>query len=361
MQRDVRRARAALALLALCASAGAGCTTTPPQPEQAAPRAAAVAPGALQHTSVPLSEFRVTPEGLTVESHFLLHLYTFFHSRDYTVSRVEFPGHAGRAAVAHWLVPRRAGPHPTALVFPILAGSHVVSEALAKALVNRGYAVAHIERKDLALETAATPDVPSNAMRDAVLDARRLLDWLEAQPEVDRGRIAAAGVSMGGILGCILQGVDPRVRAGFYVMAGGGVAELLYDSAEKPVRAFRDRLMQARSYASRDAFVAAMRELTLPIDPLTVAANIPSDSVLIASGRLDRVMPRERTQRLWEALGRPAWIHLPLGHYQLLPFFWWTVGRGADHLDAYFAKASAPAAAPEPRALQLGPPAPGAR
>jgi cephalosporin-C deacetylase-like acetyl esterase len=291
-------------------------------------------PVELQHEPVPLDRFVVTPEPITVENHFLLALYTFFHRRNYHVSRVEFPADAGGTAVAHWLLPDAPGPHPTVLVFPILAGSHVVSEALSKALVNRGYAVAHLERKELQLETASSPDVPSQAITTAVRDARRLLDWLQEQPQVDRQRIGAAGVSMGGILGVILQGVDPRVRAGFYLMAGGGIAEILYDSTEVPVRTFRDRLIAQESLQTREQFLQAMHPLTGPIDPLNVAANISPASVMIASGRLDRVIPGERTVALWEALGRPTWVHLPLGHYQLLPFFWWTVGRGADHLDA---------------------------
>jgi dienelactone hydrolase len=346
----MRCRKPSVALLGLGVVGVLACTTTvslPPQQARPA-RADRSVPEELQYQPVRLDAFALSPEPLTVEKNVLLDLYTFFHSRAYTVSRVEFPAHAGGTAVAHWLVPAKGGPHATVIVFPILAGSHVVSEALAKALVHRGYAVAHLERKELDLETAQSPDVPSRALRDAVLDARRLLDWLQARPEVDAQRIAAAGVSLGGILGCILQGVDPRVRAGFYLMAGGGLAELLYDSAEKPVRAFRDRMIRAEDLSSRDRFVEAMRALTDPIDPLTLAANISTDSVLIASGRLDRVMPPERTRRLWEALGRPTWVHLPLGHYQMLPFFWWAVGRGADHLDAFFASSPAPPPSPAP-------------
>jgi dienelactone hydrolase len=326
--------KATLALAAAALLGATGCTTTGFDPAAGARSVTRTpVPAELRYEPVPLDAFHLTPENITVEDSFLLDLYTFFHRRNYTVSRVEFPGHSGATAVAHWVVPNGAGPHPTVIVFPILAGSHVVSELVAKALVRRGYAVAHIERKELQLETAQSADVPSIAMRNAVLDARRLIDWLESRPEVDRTRIAAAGISMGGMLACTLQGVDPRVRAGFYFLAGGGLAELLYDSAEKPARAFRDRLMTASGYASREEFLGAMRPLTESIDPLTVAANIAPESVLIASGRLDHVMPGERTQVLWEALGKPAWIHLPLGHYQSLPFLWWSIARGADHLD----------------------------
>jgi hypothetical protein len=31
-------------------------------------------------------------------------------------------------------------------------------------------------------------------------------------------------------------------------------------------------------------------------------------------------------------------VRVPSGHYEILPFFWWSVGRGADLLDRVFAE-----------------------
>jgi fermentation-respiration switch protein FrsA (DUF1100 family) len=170
-------------------------------------------------------------------------------------------------------------------------------------------------------------------MRAAVLDARRLVDWLVTRPEVDSDRVATAGVSLGAILATTLLGVDDRVRAGVLLMAGGGIAEILHDSAEKPVKAFRIGLMEERGLADREAFLAEVRPFTEPVDPLTHAHWIDPRSVLLVSGRFDRVIPPERTHALWEALDRPTWIRLPIGHYQFFPYFWWSIGRGADHLE----------------------------
>jgi hypothetical protein len=159
---------------------------------------------------------------------------------------------------------------------------------------------------------------------------------------VDPDRIAAGGVSLGGMLAATLMGVDRRVRAGFFVMAGGGLAEILFDSTEKPVRAFRDRVMREHGLADKDAFVAFMRPYTDPVDPLRFAAAIESDRAFLVSGRFDTVIPPERTRALWEGLGKPRWIKIPVGHYQLLPFFWWSAARAADHLREVFAGEAVP-------------------
>jgi hypothetical protein len=59
--------------------------------------------------------------------------------------------------------------------------------------------------------------------------------------------------------------------------------------------------------------------------------------VLLVSAHFDRVIPEDRTRALWQAMGRPRWLVVPTGHYQLLPYFWWAAGQGADHLDRVFA------------------------
>jgi cephalosporin-C deacetylase-like acetyl esterase len=295
------------------------------------------APAALDYTPLDTAAVRVEEEARTVEDSFALDLYTWLHHERYASYRVAFPACDGGEGIAHWLVPEGERARATVLVFPILAGSHVVSEGLAKALVNRGYSVLRMEREPLDLETAEDPGTLAVAFRGAILDARRLLDWLETRDEVDPRRLAAAGVSLGGIMAATLVGVDERLDAGFFIMTGGGLAELVYDSAEKPVRRFRDRFIDAQGFETREEFVEWLRPLTESVDPLQYASRIDPDRVLLISGRFDRVVPPERTRALWEELGEPRWIRVPAGHYQFLPFFWWAAGRGAGHLDRVFA------------------------
>ena len=312
--------------------AGAGCSTV--RGVQGTAPARDLEPvRELHYTTLDSSRVRVEPGERTVESSFILDLYTWFHRRDYQSYRVTFPGTEDQEVLGHMLVPAGERPRPALIVFPILAGSHVVSEALAKALVNRGFVVLRLERKELDLEKTADPAAPAREFRAALLDARRALDWLVGRPEVDPARIGAAGISLGGILAATLLGVDDRVRAAALIMTGGGLAEILHDSSERPIRRFRDRVQDELGLEGREQFVAELAPYTTIVDPLTYADRIAPQSVLLVSGRFDRVIPPEQAHELWEALGQPTWIRLPVGHYQFFPFFWWAVGRGADHLE----------------------------
>ena len=61
-----------------------------------------------------------------------------------------------------------------------------------------------------------------DALRQAVLDARRGLDYLSRRPDIDANRLGVSGISLGGILSGLVAGVDPRVKV---VMTADGGAD----------------------------------------------------------------------------------------------------------------------------------------
>jgi dienelactone hydrolase len=328
--------RTAFALLLSCLSClPLGCAVQGGPPYSDAERPQREIPAELRAEALDPARVRVSPEARTIEQSWILKVYTALHRRDYATFRVELPPEPGDEAdaVAHLLVPPGPGPHPALVVFPILAGSHVVSEALAKGLVRRGYLVLRMERHAFPFEDAQHPDELAVALAGAVRGGRRALDWLLTRPDVDPSRVGAAGISMGGMLACLMHASDPRTRAAFVALTGGGIAELLYDTRERPVRGFRDRLIEAHGLGDRAAFLAWAEPHVRRLDPLGYAGRIDPANVFMASGRFDRVVPAARGDALWQALGKPSRLVLPTGHYQALPFLWHVTGRAADHFD----------------------------
>jgi len=316
-----------------CLPLGCAVQGGPPYPDAARPKREI--PAELRAAPLDPARVRVAPEARTVEPSWILQLYTALHRRDYATFRVELPAEPGEDAdaIAHLLVPPGPGPHPALVVFPILAGTHVVSEALAKGLVRRGYLVLRMERRAFPFEEARHPDELARELAAAVRGGRRAIDWLVTRPDVDPSRLGSAGISMGGLLACLLHASDPRTRAAFVALTGGGIGELLYDTRERPVRGFRDRLIEAHGLGDRAAFLAWAKPHVRQLDPLDYAGLIDPAHVFMASGRFDRVVPAARSDALWQALGRPSRLVLPTGHYQALPFLWHVTGRAADHFD----------------------------
>ena len=150
-----------------------------------------------------------------------------------------------------------------------------------------------------------------HANRQAVLDARACLSWLEQQ---GYARIGIVGVSMGASIASIVAAVDARVRAAALLLMADDFADVVWTgSATRHVR-----LSLARAF-SREDVRAAWRI----ISPAGHAARLSKrlDRLLIVSGALDTVFPpaltRAYVERLRELGVEPTWVRYGCGHYTL--------------------------------------------
>jgi hypothetical protein len=147
--------------------------------------------------------------------------------------------------------------------------------------------------------------------RQAVIDARACIDWLEQE---GYRRIGIVGVSIGASIGSIVAAIDARVRAAALLLMADDFADVIWTgSATRHVRASLERAF------NQDEVRAAWSI----ISPATHAARLTArlDRLLIVSGELDTVFLPELTRRYiarLEALGlRPTWLRYGCGHYTL--------------------------------------------
>jgi hypothetical protein len=87
------------------------------------------------------------------------------------------------------------------------------------------------------------------------------------------------------------------VRAGFFVMAGGGLPEILRDSQDPDLVRFRERAFEAKLFTDGEDLARQARPYTDPIDPLTWADRIAPEQVLLISARFDQVIARAHPRR----------------------------------------------------------------
>lgn len=229
-------------------------------------------------------------------------------------------------------VPQGEGP------FPLVIITHGYGDAslapcltLARLLVRHGiaaytwYLPTHSRRLPSDGENKYMPVTPRqwlDVYRRAVIDLRRATDWLVTLPEIDAGRITAAGISMGAIVTLIAMAVDSRIGAGISIVAGGNMEELSWAgnvgdlfSGHGCTRADCEAV-----YARYPAYleevakkgyeaVEPARECFL-FDPLTFTGYLKSRPALMVAGEKDEMVSKKSTNYLWEALGRPrlVWV-----------------------------------------------------
>lgn len=312
---------ALLALLAL--GAATGCTVVPAQdrgrvvaPEAGEARAPRVDPAYVRAGPIPPAALSAPIAGRG------------FERFDVALPSKAPPGAPPEAAAPIRLRWWRPSPSPDAparrpavVVSPILGSETAFVTSFAERFAREGWHALVVFRPEVAYD----PRRPFSQVEARIADgvARRVeaLDWLLARDDVDPARIASFGISAGGIEGALVAGADRRYRAHVLGLAGGPLADVFVDSEEDDIRRVTDVAARALC-VTREALRARLRE-EIRTDPVRLAPRVDPASVLLVLARLDRSVPARHGRTLREALGRPATIYLPLGHYAsvlFLPF-----------------------------------------
>ncbi|MCH8274800.1 MAG: alpha/beta hydrolase family protein [Armatimonadetes bacterium] len=196
-----------------------------------------------------------------------------------------------------------------------------VAERFAQALNERGIATAivtlpyHLRRSPPGVKSGALAIQPDTrhlreSMTQAVMDVRRLLDWIEAGTEFDSSRIGLAGISLGGVVGALVFGVEDRFSVGALLLAGGDLAHIIWNSTVT---------IEARLALRRSGYTEErLREELEPVEPLRYARPERKEDLLLVGARYDDVVPVEDTRKLVAAYSRPETIWLETGHYGAL-------------------------------------------
>jgi hypothetical protein len=213
------------------------------------------------------------------------------------------------------VLPPGSGRQPFVLLVPILGGGEGLMEIVAADLAGRGFAVAWARRVMSALRREQRATDIDELFRRSVVHQRMLLGWARAQAFVDEDRIACLGISTGGILAVALAACEPCLQRVVLVLAGGDLPDLFAHSEEA-------RVVRWRGWRLADDGLSALgiaREIERDVagEPLRFAPHLETGRVLMVGATFDRVVPWRNQLILWEALGRPRWVQVPLGHYTM--------------------------------------------
>ena len=152
--------------------------------------------------------------------------------------------------------------------------------------------------------------------RQAVLDSRRALAWLDRQ---GYERLGILGTSLGSCLAMLTAAHEPLVKAAALNHISPFFADVVWEglSTAHVRRGLEDHVDLER-----------LRRCWLPISPLPFVDRLRHTRVLLVYARYDLTFPLHLSQRLVDEFGRAGVPHqvavLPCGHYTtgIAPFSW---------------------------------------
>jgi fermentation-respiration switch protein FrsA (DUF1100 family) len=202
---------------------------------------------------------------------------------------------SGDAVPAILLIPNGTGRFPAALlVHGYSSRKEEMSGPLGHALLARGIASLAIDlplhgtRGDpLQDQSVRNPLRIVQLWRESLADVRLGLGYLTARPDIDPGRLALLGYSLGSFV-CVQAAADePKVRA-LVIAAGGDLPE----------------------------GTPLTRVARLTADPLHAIKKLRGRPLLMVHGRRDRTVRPEQAERLFAAAAEPKELRwFDAGHY----------------------------------------------
>jgi dienelactone hydrolase len=205
---------------------------------------------------------------------------------------------------------------PVIVLLPIFNGQLGIPRYFARYFANQGLSAVIVTR---GRDPLAALTAPAGTVQGNLFDYRRVLDWIEQQPELDARRIGLFGMSLGAMDAVMLTALDDRVRALVIAMAGGDLSYLLTNTNYR--RVVREIGEMAEELGTSRAALVAKLDAAIELDPLAVARYIDAERVLMILTRTDAIIPFEAQQELRTTMGSPESLYLATGHRPSVVFF----------------------------------------
>lgn len=258
--------------------------------------------------------------------------------------------------------PRRANKAPLAILLHGMGDHSVIPcRLLAKALVREGiaclvpYLLIHSSRLPEAWRTGfpiLSAEQWFQIYQTSVIEVRQVIDCVSRREEIDQGSIAVLGISLGGFISAIAMGIDERIKAGVFIVAGGNGEKINQKSRLSSIK-IGYRRTEAEYQSIQQSYWQYLSEVaekgwenTEPprigflTDPMTFAHRLRQRPILMINARWDEAVPREAVLDFWQEAGKPAiawflathatlWLWYPLVRQKVVNFLTETFERPA--------------------------------
>jgi len=152
----------------------------------------------------------------------------------------------------------------------------------------------------------ATPQGIASELSDTVVDLRRGLDYLESR-SFCRHNVGYLGTSMGGALGALFAGQDPRIRAVVLTSIGATFKEAMLIS-EVAVKSNPQVPVLVPGVSNDPARFAAAVRILSPYDPANWVPKISPRPLMLVNGRFDPVVTPADALEIADAAQQPKTI-----------------------------------------------------
>ncbi|MCZ7586253.1 MAG: hypothetical protein M5R36_24650 [Deltaproteobacteria bacterium] len=211
------------------------------------------------------------------------------------------------------------GKMPCLVVLPPTGGPFDLVKGFAEYYAKRGFVVVAMRRRESFFNPDYSIEYNEFLIRQAVIDARRAIDYLHALDYVDKDKTCVMGISLGGIIGALTMETDARVKAAGFLVSTGHLSDVLMTSGFGRVAKMREVMMVTYGVGPDELRDRAEKDLAR-VDPVTYTDRLDPARVVMVNAAFDDILKREVVMKTREDYGDPQSYFMPLSHYTSIGF-----------------------------------------
>lgn len=207
---------------------------------------------------------------------------------------------------------------PAVVILPPVGGVNFLDEQMAETFCSSKIAAfiitndfAHVE--DQASHSLLPVNDHEKAFHRVNAGVKSVMALAADHKNIDADKFGIFGVSLGGILGSFAMSTLPEISAGYFVVAGGDVPNILALSSQEKIATIRKKRMKEKNFTSPEEYEDYLRQ-HMKLDPLDFGRTMPPETIGMVIAQKDKSVPTANQITMHEAFGQPEAEFYKLDH-----------------------------------------------
>lgn len=180
----------------------------------------------------------------------------------------------------------------TILLLPPTGGENVLDNTYANHFCFRGFRVVLLVSWDHQLESSVDPKMHDRGAIRAAAAIRHTMEFINPKRNT---QVGIMGTSVGAISSALGFVLDQRIAAGFFIVGGVGMSEIIGESTEKNLTVLRDQRLKQYNLKNVDEYREFLAD-KITIDPIDFAQDVNGRPVGFIMANQDITVPTKNQQ-----------------------------------------------------------------
>ncbi len=207
---------------------------------------------------------------------------------------------------------------PVVFILPPVGGANFLDRNMAETFCDNKIAAIIISNDFANIDSQSNgsllpPEDHGQALHRAVAGVKATMAMVTDDLNLNQKKMGIFGASLGGILGSFAMTTQKEIAAGYFIVAGGDIPNILAHSQQEDVARIRRKRMAAENIETKEEYETYIRNY-VTLDPIDLGLTMLPETIKMVISKRDDAVPTENQYNLHQAFGEPEADYSNDGH-----------------------------------------------